>query len=146
MKRLKKPIDEAKGKARVIYDRHASKIALASLIIVMAGVLVGCGIAGAWIGRTTATRRAEQAEKRLTELKEDHANEISRLKAEWEEETKHQVEEAEGRIKFEIIPQIGALVDKLGEEITAYRELSADIDRLLEMCGQLVDNVSENGM
>lgn len=140
-RRLKQPISKAKDQARAYFDRHALSVALAFLFILILALMAVGFFIGTKVGGKDANGRANQAEKRLNELKDDHAAEITRLQSEAEAETERKVEEAKAQARLEIIPQISTLVDKLGEEIAAYKMLSDEIDKLLDMCENMVDNV-----
>ena len=101
------------------YDRHWMKVSIIFAVIFLLGV-------GTFTGSVLSTHkerhRAEQAEKRLAELREEHTTEIQRMEVEFDLELERRVEEARIEAQAEMAEEMAVLNQKLEDQNQAYHK------------------------
>ena len=138
MDTLKRGRRKFKRWAGAFYDRHWLKIAVVVGMVFLLGM-------GWMVGSTVSTHqqrhRAEQAEKRLEEMKEEHAAEIQRLEVEFDLELDRRIEQARLDAQAEMAEQLAALNQQLEEEQQAYADLEQALNDLESTYQELMDTV-----
>lgn len=124
--------------ATQFYDRHWLKMSVIAAIICLLGL-------GWMIGSTVSTHqerhRAEQAEKRLSELRDERAAEIQRLEVEFDLELERRIKQAKLDAQAEMAEQLAALNQQLEEEQQAYADLEQAMNDLERTYQELMDTV-----
>jgi len=128
--------DRRKQWVRGWYDRNWKKLAVATIIVAMLGI---GWLAGSILSTHQERQRAEQAEKRLAELREENVTEIQRLEVAFDLELERRIEEARIEAQAEMAGEMAVLNQKLEEQNQAYDDLSTALDDLTQTYNELMD-------
>lgn len=131
---LKQPIDRS-----VAWIKKNKTFLIAGVVII--AIFIAALFITASCTERDSKRRADQAEKRLNELIDQHEQDEIKWQTEKSIEIEKAIEDARARAQAEMAEQMAILNKRLEEEIVAYEELKKSFESLMETYNQLMETV-----